>query len=349
MKMPNGYGTVYKLSGKRRKPFIARKTTGWTVDEETQKSKQIYVTIGYFATRPEALQALAEYNDNPYDINMSRITFAEIYQKWYDETFDEDSNRSTIRNYDTAYKHCSSLYKMKMSDIRPHQMQKVIDESGASYNQQQRILTLFNKLYEWCVNHDCIKKNYAEQVRVKAKYQQQNVKTIFRSEEIDLLWNSVNKNEYIKIILILIYSGVRISELLDLQIEDVNLEEQWFYVRDSKTDAGIRIVPIADKVLPYWKEFISKSKCSYAIPSVIGQHLSYDNFKMRYWKPMMEELKLNHTIHETRHTFITMMATANVNQTMIKTIVGHKSIMSLTEKVYTHIDVRELLKAVNKI
>lgn len=132
MKMPNGYGSVYKLSGKRRKPFVARKTTGWTADTETQKSKQQYITIGYFATRPEALQALADYNDNPYNLNMSRMTFSEIYQKWYDDTFDDDSNRSTIKNYESAYKYCSSLYKMKMADIRPPQMQKVINDSGGS-------------------------------------------------------------------------------------------------------------------------------------------------------------------------------------------------------------------------
>lgn len=214
---------------------------------------------------------------------------------------------------------------------------------------QQRILTLFNKLYEWCINHDCIKKNYAEQVKVKAKYEADKEKTPFTTEEINLLWNSVNKNEYVKLILILIYSGVRISELLNLEKSDVHIDEQWFYVRDSKTNAGIRIVPIADKVLPYWKEFIKKSECKYAIPSVSGKHLTYDNFKVRYWKPIMEELNLTHTIHETRHTFISKMVTTNINMTMIKKIVGHKSIMNLTEKIYTHIEIKELLDAVNKI
>lgn len=63
----------------------------------------------------------------------------------------------------------------------------------------------------------------------------------------------------------------------------------------------------------------------------------------------MEELNLTHTIHETRHTFISKMVTANINMTMIKKIVGHKSIMNLTEKIYTHIEIKELLDAVNKI
>ena len=53
----------------------------------------------------------------------------------------------------------------------------------------------------------------------------------------------------------LIYSGVRISEILNLKREDVNLKEQYFDVKLSKTDNGIRRVPIADKVLPFFKSW----------------------------------------------------------------------------------------------
>ena len=38
MKLPNGYGSIYKLSGKRRKPWIVRKTVGWKIDPVTHKS-----------------------------------------------------------------------------------------------------------------------------------------------------------------------------------------------------------------------------------------------------------------------------------------------------------------------
>ena len=44
-----------------------------------------------------------------------------------------------------------------------------------------------------------------------------------------------------------------------------------------------------------------------------------------------------------------MMAARNVNPTLIKKIVGHSGAMSVTEKVYTHVNVEELLEAINKI
>ena len=74
----------------------------------------------------------------------------------------------------------------------------------------------------------------------------------FEKNEIDLLWEQ-KEDKYYQIVLMLIYSGVRISELLDLKKENVHLDEQYFDVICSKTENGIRKVPIADKVLPYYK------------------------------------------------------------------------------------------------
>ncbi len=67
MKLPNGYGSVVKLFGKRRKPYIVRKTVGWHYDKEKDKQVQEMITIGYTATKAEGLQMLAEYNNNPFD------------------------------------------------------------------------------------------------------------------------------------------------------------------------------------------------------------------------------------------------------------------------------------------
>ena len=76
MRNPNGYGSVFKLSGNRRKPFAVRITQGYTND-----GKQIYKYLSYHATRKEAMQALASYNANPYDIDLNNITFSELYLK----------------------------------------------------------------------------------------------------------------------------------------------------------------------------------------------------------------------------------------------------------------------------
>lgn len=68
MRLPNGYGSITKLSGKRRKPFMVRITTGY--DNE---GKQLMSVLGYYTTRNEALAMLAEYNKNPYNHLLAAI------------------------------------------------------------------------------------------------------------------------------------------------------------------------------------------------------------------------------------------------------------------------------------
>lgn len=81
MRLPNGFGSVKKMSGKRRKPWIVQKTIGWEWDEAKGKNIQKLIPIGYAATRAEGIQMLAEYNNNPFDIKASKITFQEVYER----------------------------------------------------------------------------------------------------------------------------------------------------------------------------------------------------------------------------------------------------------------------------
>ena len=73
MKLPNGFGSVYKLSGNRRNPYVAKKTKGWEIDPITGKSKQLYITVGYYPTRKEALTALRNTIKTPLIYTMQLL------------------------------------------------------------------------------------------------------------------------------------------------------------------------------------------------------------------------------------------------------------------------------------
>lgn len=105
MKNPNGYGTVVKLSGNRRHPFAVRKTVGWN-----EKGHPIYQSIGYTSTREEGLMLLAEFNRNPYDIDLHKITVLEVYHMWSDRDFPKMS-KGSVSSLKSAWKHCTSVYQ----------------------------------------------------------------------------------------------------------------------------------------------------------------------------------------------------------------------------------------------
>jgi len=350
MKNPNGYGSIHKLSGKRRKPYMVSKTTGWQTDPTTGKAKQIRETIGYYETRALAMQALANYNENPYDLDTNKITFAEIFSKLCSEKFDSIS-QSNINGYNAAFAVCKPIYDMRFLEIKKIHMQNIVDNCGKNYPTLRKIKVMFRQMYKYAIENDICDKDYSEFVDIikhKEKGKEKKHKK-FSANEIHLLWNSVNRNEYIQIILMLIYSGVRISELLDLKKDSVHLKDNYFDVIESKTDAGIRKVPIANKTKCFFEYWFCKNDCHYLLSTTNGEPLSYSNYRDVYWDPLVLELGIEHLPHDTRHTTISLLAAAEVNQTIIKRIVGHSGAMSLTEKVYTHFEIQQLIDAINKI
>ena len=350
MRLPNGYGSVKKMSGKRRRPYAVKKTVGWHVNPETGKSVQEQITIGYAATRAEGLQMLAEYNNNPFDIKASKATFQEVYEHWSKEKFPTIS-KSNVKGYEASYRVCGTLYNKVFRDIRLMDLQFVVDTCGKNYPTLKKLKGLFNQLYAYAMKNDICNKDYSEFVdlsRYKDKNPNKRDRNKFTKEQIARLWE-LAEDPYYQIVLMLIYNGCRISEFLDLKKENVHLEEQYFDVIASKTENGLRKVPIADKVLPFYKAWYEGSQCEYLLHTPDQKHFDYRNYYDSYFTPLMEQLGYDQTPHCTRHTCISMLTEAHVDQTMIKKIVGHSGAMTLTERVYTHLDIETLVEAINKI
>ena len=344
MRLPNKYGSVTKLKGKRRNPWIVRKR----IEEYDRNGRKKMKVIGYARTRAEALEMLAAYNGNPYDLTQGKPTFSEVYEKWFKDTYGDVTNRSTLKNITSCYRHCTQLYSLKMIDIRPADLQQTIDACPTGYTTAARIRGMFGQMYKWALRHDIVSRNYSEGLLVHQPKEKKD-RNRFSSEEVEYLWKNVNQNVYVKLLLMYIYSGVRPSELLNLRKEHVHLEERWFEVVKSKTEAGIRAVPIAEKVYPFWKEFIDNSPCEYVVYTPHGHPMTYDNYKRIYWNELMNLLGLKHTPHETRHTCSSMIHAAGIDETTRKWILGHKGQMDLTERVYTHLEIKQIVDAINKI
>lgn len=349
MKLPNGYGSISKLSGNRRKPYRVRKTDGWEIIDG--KVKQKFINIGCFETKSLALQALANYNNNPYDLHYDTITFEEVYDKWSDEYFEKISDKGA-KDYAAAYKLCDRIYRTKIQEIKLDHLQRVVDESGKNTPTLRKLKVLFGLMYDYAVKHEIVNKDKRDMIKYVDISKPGNPNAFdrkpFTKKEVEKLWKVADSNEYISTVLMLIYSGVRISEMLDLKKTEVNLEERWFKVLESKTEAGIRTVPIAEKVLPFFEYWMKKNDCEYLLSTPEGEHFEYRNYYDSYWKPLMEELNFKHTPHSTRYTCISFLTAVGVDERIVQKIVGHKG-QNVTRQVYTHLEIQELIDAIDKI
>lgn len=342
MKLPNGYGSVYKLSGNRRNPYAARITIGW--EECDGKRIQKKKVLGYYPTKEAALNALAEFNRNPYNPESNCITFEKVYEKWAAQKLPKIS-QSCINGYRAAYKLCGSLYKMPFREIKTEHLQKVVDDSGKAHPTLRKLRVLFSQLYKYAMANDIVFKNYSEYVDI-GEGGNDSKRVPFTAEEIDRLWLCVNEMPYVDTILIMIYTGWRVGELLQLKIEDIDTKE-WVMKGGIKTEAGKnRLVPVHERIRPLVKRLADK-KGTYLIKTPEGgEPLKYHCYLDRIFADICIELDMDHRPYDCRHTFATLMDNAGANKLCIKRIMGHAS-ADITDKVYTHKDLSELRKAID--
>lgn len=362
MRLPNGFGNVSKLSGKRRNPWRARKTTGWIIDEETKKTKQQYVTIGYYPTRQLALQALSEYNANPYDLDANKITFAEVYEKWSEKKYEEIS-LSNVNGYKASYNLCAALYDMKFADIKLSHLQSVVDNSGRNTPSLKKLKILFNQLFDYAVMHEIISREKHMVEYLKVGSAEKSTKHYrFTDDEVATLWRWSENNEYVQVILMLIYSGVRPGELFNLKCSSVDLNAGYFNIEKGKNDNAVRKVPIHDKTLPFFKHWMSKGH-EYLITNLSGRKFNFDNnhgfYIGSYWQPVLRDIGIleytnekgetaEHLPHDTRHTFASMWAAKKLDEAMRRKIQGHSG-KGIGEIVYTHYELDLLKEELNKL
>lgn len=137
-----------------------------------------------------------------------------------------------------------------------------------------------------------------------------------------------------KLLLMYIYSGMRPIELLSIKLENVHLDERYI-IGGVKTKAGKdRIIPIADCVMPFYREIYALAVASKSdtIPPGYTHKLLITPIK-RFCK----EVGISDYLpHDTRHTFITLVSNYGIDRYILKSIVGHTQSKDIIVDVYTH-------------
>lgn len=323
MKNPNKYGTVTKLSGNRRRPWIVR-------EGQTGKQKP----IGYTTTREEGLILLAQYNKQPWDIDTNKITLQQLYDLWLEKRITKlgISNQKVLK---AAYNHCKIFANMRYNTIKSYQMQDCIDSCGLSYATQNAIKSLWGHLDKFAMELDIITKCYSD-LLISSPIPETK-KQIFTDDEIALLWQN-QFTPWVDSILFLLYTGFRISEMLDLKIDNIDINAQTI-TGGTKTEAGKnRIVPIHSKILHIVQHRIEQSQNGYLFEHR-GKKLT--TYYRHFFNNIMSQFNMNHTVHECRHTFRSRLDTAGANKVCIDRMMGHKS-ADTGERIYTHKTIQEL-------
>ena len=352
MRLPNGYGTVYKLSGNRRRPFVAAVPVGFKENGKVDQKP-----IGYFAKKPEALQALAEYNEKKKGITATenfkefkrvqqakQYTFTDVYNMWAQQRY-LDKNKKIPNAYASAFNWCSAIHALPFKDIKQIHMQGVVDACTKGSSTKRNIKTLLNKLSRFALGNDIVQTLYVSLVELPSSKKSDKHKP-YTNDEMRAFW-AASADKTAQAVLIMSYTGMRPSEFLQIKIKDVYLDER--YIRGGlKTAAGKdRVIPIAECIYPFVAEMYNPQN-EYLFTSNDKKRVTFHHFYTVLYQNLLQRLKIKkHYPHDGRHTCASALDDAGVSKVIIKKILGHRT-NDITDDVYIHKTLPELIEAVNK-
>ena len=339
-RLPSGFGTIKHLSGKRRNPYVAYPTVkekGYMLSG----SPVSRAAIGYFSTYQDAYNALLDYNRKPYDVENKDITFAEVHELYYNDKYNDESrnySKQSIASAKCGFANLKMIHDTPMRSLKTYQLQQAMDECTLKRASLELMLMCLKGVYSYALKNDIIDKDYSQYVEIR-RIDDDEKGEPFSEEQIKTLWDHKD-NQAVQIALIMIYSGLRIKELESIKIDlDNNVMVGGLKTRSGKN----RTIPIH----PYVKDMVA---------SFNPKSFSADNYRLRGFYPLLQELNIQksgkgtkHTPHDCRHTFVWLADKYKVDNLSKKLIIGHSLGNDIDESTYGHRTAEELYSEICKI
>lgn len=240
-----------------------------------------------------------------------------------------------------------------------------LSEKGLSANTVNGIVSLLKTSLKRAVQIGVANKEFSSAiVRPKGKEKQIDCFTKDEQKKIERYIAEKKKSQYFGIILTL-YTGLRIGELLALTWNDVDLHKGIITVSKSchdswnngkyikiidtpKTDCSTRVIPIPKQLLPHIKALKKISISDYVVSGKneygIGVRSYQNTFDL-----LLKRLNIPHKgFHSLRHTFATRALECGMDIKTLSEILGHKN-PTVTLKRYAHSMLEHKAEMMNKV
>ena len=267
----------------------------------------------------------------------------------------KEKSRQTIIGYTAALRTFQKRQELLFNrpvyveDIHLNDLEaylKFRQEKGDVTISRNRILYIFRAFYDYLYKRDLVEKDISQNLEpIKVQQKERNYLSL---EDVEHLLNGIHKPIYHAAISTLAYTGLRISELCNLTLSDVDLEKNLIKVRNGKGNKD-RIIPISVKLKVILTEYLMRHR-----------HSESDQFFATSSSGGMSRQSINNCLQETarkvgiqgpitahvlRHSFASALVTNNAPLASIQSILGHSD-LKVTSR-YIHRDLEQLHSAVN--
>lgn len=334
----------------------------------------------YGKTKSAAVSKYKDWLKNSENIPIERVTtvgewadkWLELYKKGKVSYITYSDYAGYIRNQIKPL-----LGRLRLEQVRPAHIQaffaKVgkVDRKGEpipgsmlSDSARRKLLIILNNLFETAIENRFCTENPARSVKLERQPQREI--EVYTSREIKAILDYMPRHAAGRYMAIMLYSGMRIGELLALQWSDVDLENQVITVRralkhtpegdrvgNTPKSKRIRVIPISGALGAVLESLPRRSP--FVVPNARGGHHTHASFDTVYYGflddlnaglPEGEKVR-RLSPHKCRHSFATYSVKSGVPIAVLQQILGHAQIS--TTQIYTHVDTDDLKKNIQKL
>ena len=262
----------------------------------------------------------------------------------------------------------ASIDSVKLSDAKEWALR--MQEQGIAYHTICNSKRSLKAIFYMAIQDDCIRKNpFDFPINDVINDDTEPKVPLTPAQEEELLKFMQDDPVYAKYydeVVILLETGLRISELCGLTENDLNFEQRFvnvdhqllrstedgYYIETPKTDSGFRQVPMSAAAYEAFQRVLKNRKGAKAIqvdgysnflflnrnglPKVaVNYDAMFKGLAKKFNKCHKEPLPTVMTPHTMRHTFCTRMANAGMNPKALQYIMGHANIV-MTLNYYAH-------------
>lgn len=264
------------------------------------------------------------------------------------EAYEQDLDK--LRQYCDTYH--LDIVRLTLSDLEQFVYQTFNEQSNA--RSQARILSGIRSFYRFLLYKNFIEQDPSELLAQPRK--EQHLPAVLTLEEIDAMIAQIdlssNEGHRNRAIIEMLYgSGLRVSELTELKLSNIYLEEEYMLILGKGSrQRYVPISPEAKKWFIYWLEErshwpIDSKATDYAFLNRRGRPLTRA-MVFTIIKRLTEAAGIHKVVspHTLRHSFATHLLQNGADLRVIQQLLGHEDLA--TTEIYTHVDVQDLRKAI---
>lgn len=304
------------------------------------------------------------------------MKYKEWLSVWLENYVKPSAKAKTIESYERIIQKqiSSALGEMELSDITTMDIQLFVTGllksgnratlKGLAASSVNTIITVIQSSLKTAVTLGYIHRNVAEGIkRPKIKGKEISCFTIAEQKKIEQAALSDKRSKMFGIVLCL-YTGLRIGELLSLTWADVNLQKGFITINktchdgmtehgfgricdEPKTQSSRRTIPVPKQLLSALKKLKKTGKNDYVV-SFCGHPLTIRSYQ-RSFALLLKKIGVEHkNFHSLRHTFATRALECGMDVKTLSEILGHKS-ATVTLNRYVHSLIEHKQNMMNKL